>query len=284
MRLEDYDTRRRWTATVEANRPLTGPEAREDIRELELRLPAALEAEVGQSIGVILEGPFDAPTEVLPLGHRVHFRLYTIADLPEPDRLRVCVMRCGYVDDYSGEAWPGIASNRLCDARPGDAFTICGPYGLPWSLPEDDGADLVFIGAGTGVAPFRAFARRMLRDHGRWRGRIALLQFARREPDLVYTEELRELLVALTGEDGFDLGIATSPRPWTGEAPGLEAALAGARLDEVVRSAHGTVYVAGYSGLLERLDEALAACTADPAWAGTRAGLEAEGRWQTLVY
>ena len=35
-----------WTATVEANRPLTGPEAREDIRELELRLPAALEAEV----------------------------------------------------------------------------------------------------------------------------------------------------------------------------------------------------------------------------------------------
>lgn len=285
MRLEDYDTSRRFPATVEASTLLTAEGSGEEIRELELSLPVTLDAEVGQSVGLILEGPFDAPGEAVRLGHRRHFRLYTIADLPEANRIRICVMRCGYVDDYSGEAYAGIASSRLCDARPGEVFTLCGPFGLPWTLPEDDGADLVFIGAGTGVAPFRAFTRHMARERGHWRGHVWLLQFARTRPDLFYTDELRGRLEGLTGPDGFQITTAVSPRPHFGEAPGLEQALrAWPRLADVVGSEHGTLYVAGYSGLLDRLDDAIGATLGDTHWPDTKAALRDAGRWQELIY
>ncbi|MEE4301258.1 MAG: hypothetical protein V2J24_17590 [Pseudomonadales bacterium] len=285
MRLEDYDTSRRFPATVEASTRLTAEGNGEEIRELELSLPVALDAEVGQSVGLILEGPFDAPGEAVKLGHRRHFRLYTIADLPEANRIRICVMRCGYVDDYSGEAYPGIASSRLCDARVGEQFTLSGPFGLPWTLPDDESADLVFIGAGTGVAPFRALTRRMVRDRGSWAGHVWLLQFARTRPDLFYTDELRGLLEGLTGPDGFQITTAVSPRPHFGEAPGLEQALqAWPRLGDVVGSETGTLYVAGYSGLLARLDDAIAAMLGDADWPGTKAALQDAGRWQELIY
>ena len=36
--------------------------------------------------------------------------------------VKIAVRRCSYVDDYSGERYPGVASNYLCDRRPGEAW------------------------------------------------------------------------------------------------------------------------------------------------------------------
>ena len=44
--------------------------------------------------------------------------------------------RCFYIDDISGEKYPGIASNFLCDAEAGGRITITGPYRSPFKIPE----------------------------------------------------------------------------------------------------------------------------------------------------
>jgi len=52
----------------------------------------------------------------------------------------------------------GVASNYLCDLRPGDPVSLSGPNGKRFVLPEDPEAhDYLFLATGTGIAPFRGF-------------------------------------------------------------------------------------------------------------------------------
>ena len=53
------------------------------------------------------------------------------------------------MDKYSGEEYPGVASNYLRDLAPGDRITMSGPYGLAFKLPEEMDANLILIGTGT---------------------------------------------------------------------------------------------------------------------------------------
>lgn len=122
MRLSDYESDARYEATVVSSERITAADAVE-VRDLVLQVARTdVTYRVGQSIGVYAPG-------AAAFGHRPHFRLYSIADLPGagPDghpRLTICVRRCSYVDPYSGEEYPGVASHYLCDRRPGDTLTI----------------------------------------------------------------------------------------------------------------------------------------------------------------
>ncbi|NIV46677.1 MAG: ferredoxin-NADP reductase, partial [Gammaproteobacteria bacterium] len=102
--------------------------------------------------------------------------LYSVADLPEQGpagepRIKICVRRCSYIDEYSGEGYQGIASNYLCDLRAGDRLTITGPFGLAFDVPEERDANLILIGSGTGIAPFRAFVKHLYQNVPDWKGR-----------------------------------------------------------------------------------------------------------------
>ena len=50
--------------------------------------------------------------------------------------------RCFYIDEVSGERYPGVASNYLCDLRPDDTLTITGPYGQAFEAPKNPNAAL----------------------------------------------------------------------------------------------------------------------------------------------
>ena len=135
MRLEDYDTGSTYTAHVLSSQRITAEAASEEVREIVLEVQReGFEYRPGQSIGVIVPG--DAA-----LGHHHHFRLYSVADTPSHGaglpQVTICVRRCNYIDDYSGEEFRGIASNHLCDLRAGDAATINGPFGIPFVLDLD---------------------------------------------------------------------------------------------------------------------------------------------------
>ena len=138
-----------------------------EVRELVLEVDRSdLPYEVGQSVGVLAPGD-------RTMGQRFHYRLYSVADLPEAGpsghpRLKICVRRCSWVDEYSGERRPGVASNYLCDLAAGDRIELTGPFGLAFAVPEDPTTDLLLIGSGTGIAPFRAFVKHLYRHHPDW--------------------------------------------------------------------------------------------------------------------
>ncbi|MDH3590019.1 MAG: FAD-binding oxidoreductase, partial [Gammaproteobacteria bacterium] len=172
MRLADYDTEPRHAAKVLRTERITDDASPEEVRELVLEVEDSLHYEVGQTVGVLIPGPHE-------FGQKYHHRLYSVADTPTPadaghPEITIVVRRCNYVDDYSGEEYRGKSSNFLCDLRRGDKLTLTGPFGIPFKVPQDKKANLILIGLGTGIAPFRGLIKHIYHNVGDWEGKVRL--------------------------------------------------------------------------------------------------------------
>lgn len=175
-------------ARVVANLRLT-PEDRDDVRHVVLDLSGLdyryLE---GQSLGVLAPG-------VDEKGKPHKLRLYSIASTRSGDdgqgRLAsLCVKRLVYEDPVTGEPRYGVASNYLCDLKPGDEVRVTGPSGKHFLLPEDPEANLILVATGTGIAPYRAFLRRIYKELPEWRGLVRLIFGVRTAAECLYLREL----------------------------------------------------------------------------------------------
>jgi len=285
-RLEDLDTETRFAATVVSNVRIT-PEASDDeVREIVFETDAAdLDLEIGRSVGVIAPG---APA----FGSRHHFRLYSVADLPErtPDgktRIQIAVRRCFYIDRFSGERYPGVASNYLCDLRPGDALEMAGPFGPVFEVPEDRDANLVLIGTGTGIAPFRAFVKHIYRDVPDWKGRIWLFYGAKSGLEMLYMNDERDDFAQYYDHETFRAFKALSPRPNWADPIAWDLAIAerGDELWKMFGSPKTYVYVAGLEKMRDELDRVFSELAGSKdRWQRRKAELMAGGRWVELLY
>jgi ferredoxin--NADP+ reductase len=285
MQLQELDTSRRFQARVASSERITPAASRDEIKELVLDLAApGLEVEVGQSLGVLAPGQAD-------FGQTHHLRLYSVADLPErrPDgklRVHVAVKRVSYVDDYSGERYDGVASNYLCNLRPGDELTMTGPFGIAFEVPPDDDASLILIAMGTGIAPFRAFVRHLYErtDFG---GRIWLFHGARTGLDAVYMNDERNDFAQYYDKATFEAFQALSPRPaWDAAIDwGATMRARGAELWRLLSDPGTYVYVAGLESIREELDRVLAEVAGSKEkWQRRKAELVAGKRWVELLY
>ena len=215
MNLQDFDISHPVNGIVKTISRITPEDSPEDVREILLEVQDhAFDYQVGQVIGVLVPGPH-------AFGHHIHFRLYTLADTPQPLRddhriITLAVKRCNYIDEYSGEEYKGIASNYLCDLHTGDSITITGPYGHPFEVPEDKDANLLMIGMGTGIAPFRAFVKHIYDNLGGWNGKaedfsIPLAKIPNADFSLKDVDHVAVIVQAGgTAKPGLMLGAATA--------------------------------------------------------------------------
>ena len=284
--LQDYDTETRFPATVISTERITPEDAEAEVHELVLEVDRPeFNYKVGQSIAVIVPGDPG-------LGKHDHIRLYTLADLPErlgggKHRIKLCVRRCHYIDDYSGEIYPGIASNYICDRKEGETLTISGPFGLPFQVPEEPEATLVLIGSGTGIAPFRAFVKHIYREHAEFRGRIWLFYGARTGVEALYMNDKRNDFTQYYDQETFRAFQAFSPRPsWVDPIAWDEAI--GDKAQELwllLAEPSTYVYVAGLVKMREQLDETFSKIAGSEAkWQRRKAELVAGERWVELIY
>lgn len=280
MRIEDLDLGRRWSARLIESVPLTPPGAREEVRELvlETREPE-LDLRVGQSVAVLVGGPHD-------FGQRHHVRLYTLASTPAeagPGRFSLCVRRCSYLDPYSGERFPGVASNYLCDLRAGSELLLAGPVGLPFAIPADPHTPLLVVGLGTGIAPFRSLLREIYEER-HWQGRVMLFHGARAGLETAY----RDAIAAVgRGAESFAQVEVSSPRPAWDDPADLEEAVRKhqAEVWELLLHPDIHVYLAGLAQVGQQFDAALAvAAGGAEAWARRKAEISDAGRWMALLY
>ncbi len=286
MKLDDYSKDRQYEATILATERITPDDADVEIRELILEVDRPdFSFAAGQSIGVITPGPHD-------LGHDIHFRLYSVADTPSRSdsgkpRITIAVRRVDYIDDYSGERYEGISSNYLCDQRQGDKISITGPYGYAFEVPEDKDANLILIGAGTGIAPFRAFVKHIYHDVKDWRGKVRLFYGAATGLELFYMNEYRDDFEQYYDEDTFEAFSALSPRPNWADPIAWDYCLEerSGEILEMLDDPGTHVYVAGLENVRSELDEVFARLVgSEERWQRRRAELVAGGRWTELLY
>lgn len=283
-RLADFNTDNTFQATVLQSVRLTPPDT-EEVRELLLEVERpGFEFQVDQSFGVLVDAPGD-------FGNRYHHRLYSVADLPVKangkQRLTMLVKRCSYVDEFSGEMHKGIASNYLCDRKPGDHISITGPHHLPFIVPEDKTANLILIGMGTGIAPFRAFVKNIYKNVGNWQGKVRLFYGARSGLELLYLNDQDGDLTNYYDETTFKAFHALSPRPHWSDPIALDAAIEAraAEIIEMLSQANTYIYVAGYEQILDMLTKAFSNILGSKEkWETRKAELVAGNKWAEIIY
>lgn len=286
MRLQDYDTTQRYTASIAQTSRITADDSSEEVKELVLEVKDAnFHYKLGQSIGILVPG-----TE--QFGNKNTFRLYTIAKPPETTQkgkplIDICVKRCIYIDEYSGEEYDGIASNYLCDLNVGDELTITGPYGLPFEIPQDKTANLLMIGMGTGIAPFRAFVKHIYQNVGSWQGKVYLFYGARTGLDMLYMNDKRDDFTNYYDEATFQAFKAISPRPAWNEPAALSQTLEERQQEvwDMISQQNTYVFVAGHESIMEQLDKTFGKFAgSEQAWQEKKDELLADQRWTELVY
>lgn len=283
--LADYPTDNTYHAKVKATKRLT-PESTDEIREILLEVQEPdFTCEVDQSFGVLVKPDHDE------FGQGLHHRLYSVADLPAKQngktRLTMLVKRCFYVDDFSGEQFPGEASNYLCDRQVGDTISITGPFALPFSVPDDKEANLILIGMGTGIAPFRAFVKHIYEQEKDWKGRIRLFYGAKSGLELLYLNDKDGDLTNYYDKATFEAFHALSPRPHWDDPIALDEAIEG-RAEEIVdmlKSTNTYIYVAGYDKVKDNLDKAFSKILgSEEKWKTRKAELVAGNKWAEVIY
>jgi ferredoxin--NADP+ reductase len=144
----------------------------------------------GQSVGVI-------PPGLNEKGNPHAVRLYSIASLgarmPHSENLTLCVKRAITKDSTTGQVYRGVASNFLCDTKPGDVVTLTGPAGRKFLLPveEEIHRPYIFIATGTGIAPFRGFLQRLFKNTPNFHSPVFLLFGVKTRAELLYNEEFK---------------------------------------------------------------------------------------------
>jgi ferredoxin--NADP+ reductase len=272
-------------AFIKESRRIT-PERSEEVRHIILQVAdPAFQFVEGQSIGVVVPGPH-------PFGNPYHIRRYSIANarsipIDTGVELDLLVRRCFYIDEVSGERYPGIASNYLCDAKPGASLTISGPYISPFKMPLDNRANLLMIGTGTGIAPFRAFAQLIYERRGDWKGQVRLYYGGRSGLDLMYTNDETTDLANYYDEKTFKAFRALGTRPLMTSSQALERGLADNAEDalHLISEPNTHVFLSGLGKIAAVFDKVMAERVgSSQKWTAMKKKMIDDGRWSELIY
>ena len=244
----------------------------------------------GQSIGIIPEGKD-------PKGKPHKIRLYSIASTRHGDDLNgntvsLCVRQLQYEKD--GETVNGICSTYLCDIEPKTTVKITGPVGKEMLLPEDENSNVIMLATGTGIAPMRAYLRRMFepseRGKNAWefRGKAWLFMGSPTSANLLYDDDFERY--QKTFPDNFRYSKAISREQKNKEGGRMyiqDRVLEHAdELFTMIKDPSTHVYICGLRGMEPGIDKAMAAAAAAKGldWDELRPQLKREDRWHVETY
>jgi len=272
-------------AFIKDSRRVT-PEASDEVRQIVLRIDApAFYFLEGQNIGVLTPGPH-------PFGNKTHHRYYTIANANksadgEAVEIELLVRRCFYIDEVSGEEYPGEASNYLCNAKPGDVISITGPHRSPFRIPQDKTANLLMLGTGTGIAPFRAFLRRVYQEQSQWNGKVRLFYGARTGADMLYMNDINHDLSNYYDQATFQAIQSLSKGLLKDEGDALQNGVEShaSEIWALLQDPKTHVYLAGMKKIAAAFDASMASMAgSDTQWQYFKQTLIDDKRWSELTY
>jgi Sulfite reductase, alpha subunit (flavoprotein) len=244
----------------------------------------------GQSIGVIPDGA-DAN------GKPHKLRLYSIASTRHGDNMAghtvsLCVRQLQYEKD--GETINGVCSTFLCDIEPGAQVRITGPVGKEMLLPDDEEANVIMLATGTGIAPMRAYLRRMFepveREKNGWtfRGKAWLFMGVPKTPNLLYDADFEHYEREFPDNFRYTKAISREQQNAKGGRMYIQDRVL-EHADEIfamIENPKTHVYMCGLKGMEPGIDEAMTAAAAakDLNWSELRPALKKAERWHVETY
>ncbi len=85
----------------------------------------------------------------------------------------------------------GDVTNVMAGLKPGDVLGVRGPFGSAWPMLEAEGADIVIVVGGLGIAPLRPAIYHVLAHRARY-GDVCIYYGARSPEDILFADELKE--------------------------------------------------------------------------------------------
>ncbi|EDY38180.1 ferredoxin--NADP reductase [Cyanobium sp. PCC 7001] len=244
----------------------------------------------GQSIGIIPDG-----TDANGKPHKL--RLYSIASTRHGDNMvghtvSLCVRQLQYEKD--GETINGVCSTFLCDIEPGAKVKITGPVGKEMLLPDDEEANVIMLATGTGIAPMRAYLRRMFepaeREKNGWtfRGKAWLIMGVPTTPNLLYDADFEHYQSQFPDNFRYTKAISREQKNAKGGRMYIQDRVL-ENADEIfsmIEDPKTHVYMCGLRGMEPGIDEAMTAAAAAKGidWSELRPQLKKADRWHVETY
>lgn len=143
--------KKNFTGEIVANVNLNDVGSDKETYHLEIESEDELNYEPGDSVGIILNN------EQLEVEGAITPRLYSIASSVNEhgNEVHLTVALLRYIDK-DGKEVKGLFSNYLSNLKEGDKVEFYISKNRQFKLPQDD-KNIIMVGPGTGVAPFRSF-------------------------------------------------------------------------------------------------------------------------------
>jgi ferredoxin--NADP+ reductase len=245
----------------------------------------------GQSIGIIPDGE-DAN------GKPHKLRLYSIASTRHGDNceggtVSLCVRQLQYEKD--GSTINGVCSTFLCDIEAGAKVKITGPVGKEMLLPPDEDANVIMLATGTGIAPMRAYLRRMFEPTERaknpeyqFRGKAWLIMGVPKTPNLLYEDDFQRYLAEYPENFRYTKAISREQQNPSGGRMYIQDRVTehAEEIFSLIEDPKTHVYMCGLRGMEPGIDEAMTAAAAakDLNWSELRPKLKKAERWHVETY
>jgi ferredoxin--NADP+ reductase len=242
----------------------------------------------GQSIGII-------PPGTDKNGKPNKLRLYSIAstqhgDLLDDKTVSLCVRQLVYTND-AGERVEGVCSTFLCNVKPGDDVAITGPVGKEMLLPVDPTANIIMMGTGTGIAPFRAFLWRMFKENNpeyQFKGLAWLFFGVAYSGNVLYKDDLEKMQAENPDHCRITYAISREQQTAQGGKMYIQERIK-ENADELwalVQQPNTHVYICGLRGMEPGIDEGMSAAASKFGvnWADYQKQMRKEERWHVETY
>eukprot|EP00897_Mesotaenium_endlicherianum_P000288 jgi/Mesen1/1025/ME000121S00101 len=292
--LNTYKNKEPYIATVKSVERIVGPNATGETCHIVIDHEGNVPYWEGQSYGIIPPG--DNPKKP---GTPNTVRLYSIASTRYGDEFdgktaSLCVRRAVYWDpELKAEdpAKKGICSNFLCDAKPGDKLSITGPSGKVMLLPEKDpNAVHIMVATGTGIAPYRAYLRRMFMEdveNFKFNGLAWLFLGVANQDSLLYDDEFKSYLESRPDNFRYDLALSREQQNSKGGKMYIQDKMeeySEEVFDLLDKGAH--IYFCGLKGMMPGIQDMLkrVAEARGTTWDEVSAKLKKNHQWHVEVY
>ena len=244
----------------------------------------------GQSIGIVPAGQ-DAK------GKPHKLRLYSIASTRHGDNyagntVSLCVRQLQYEKD--GKTIDGVCSTYLCNIKPGEKVKITGPVGKEMLLPQEEDANVIMLATGTGIAPMRAYLRKMFepteRQKNNWnfKGKAWLFMGAPKTANLLYDSDFEHYKSQFPQNFRYTKAISREQNNSKGGRMYIQDRVLehADELFALIEDPKTHIYLCGLKGMEPGIDEAMntAASAKGMNWSELRPALKKAGRWHVETY